>query len=208
MLEKAKKGGFTKSLQIGMHHVDLTHVQFMDDIILFCPANEEVLLNYVRILNYFGVMLGLKINYDKSTFIPFKCEEEWVENMRRKLCCMVASLWIKYLGIPLGANPKRLETWRPIIEKIEKKLNNWKASLISQPRRLTLIKSILIVFLCTIWGSFKCQELWLQKLSHYKLNSFGGAKGGKNGIRTVKWNTIKLPKEAGGLGVGSILMKM
>ena len=59
------------------------------------------------------------------------------------LGCCVADLPIKYLGIPLGANPRRKETWKPIIEKIEKKLSGWRASLLSQAGRLVLIKSVI-----------------------------------------------------------------
>ena len=32
-------------------------------------------------------------------------------------------------------------------------------------------------------------------------------KRGTRGLATVKWSTIQLPKEVGGLGVGDILMK-
>ena len=53
--------------------------------------------------------------------------------VKESLGCIIASLPLKYLGIPLGANPKHLETWKLILNKIpkKKKLSGWKASLIS-----------------------------------------------------------------------------
>ena len=77
----------------------------------------------MRILDCFGIMLGLSINYDKSAIIPINCEEQRVEQIKVYLGCLVTSLPIKYLDIPLGANPRHLETWKPIIEKIKKKLS-------------------------------------------------------------------------------------
>ena len=121
LLEKAKEGGFVKSLKVGKNMIELSHLQFTDDTILFCPAKEEVIINFKRILNYFGIMSGLKDNFKKSALIPFKRYEEWVEKIKSKLGCSVVLLPITYLGIPLGANPKRVETWRPIIEKNREK---------------------------------------------------------------------------------------
>ena len=36
---------------------------------VFCPTKEEVLKNYKRILDYFGLVFGLNIRFDKSTII-------------------------------------------------------------------------------------------------------------------------------------------
>ncbi|KHN12523.1 hypothetical protein glysoja_035330, partial [Glycine soja] len=55
-----------------------------------------------------------------------------------------------YLGIPIGANPRRSELWDPIIRKCKRKLAKWKQRHISFGGRVTLInavlKSILIYF--------------------------------------------------------------
>ena len=39
--------------------------------------------------------------------------------------------------------PKRLSTWRAIIEKIEKELSGCRANLLSKVRRLVLIKMVI-----------------------------------------------------------------
>ena len=43
-----------------------------------------------------------------------------------------SAVLFKYFGIPLGANPKRVETWQPIIDKIRKKLSGWKVNMLSK----------------------------------------------------------------------------
>lgn len=48
---------------------------------------------------------------------------------------------MKYLGLPLEANPNRVQTWNPIIEAVKKKLKPWKKKYISMGGKLALIKS-------------------------------------------------------------------
>ena len=91
--------------------MNISHLHFVDDTILFCPARYKTIVNYRCILDCFGVMSGLRINYDKSALVLIHCDIGWVEQMKVVLCYMVVSLPITYLGIPSGANPNRVETW-------------------------------------------------------------------------------------------------
>ena len=50
---------------------------------------------------------------------------------------------IKYLGLPLGGNPMSVEFWRPIIEKVVKRLDGWKKGFLSRGGRVTLIQLVL-----------------------------------------------------------------
>ena len=50
---------------------------------------------------------------------------------------------ISYLGMPLGAHFKDASIWNPIIERMEKRLSNWKRLFLPKGGRLTLLKSTL-----------------------------------------------------------------
>ncbi|GAU38890.1 hypothetical protein TSUD_67530 [Trifolium subterraneum] len=41
------------------------------------------------------------------------------------LSCSIDSLPFRFLGLPVGSNPRRLSTWRPIIETTRKRLSGW-----------------------------------------------------------------------------------
>ena len=41
--------------------MELSHLQFANDTILFYPAKSKVLLNYRRLLDCFGLMSDLKL---------------------------------------------------------------------------------------------------------------------------------------------------
>ena len=94
-------------------------------------------------MDIFSVMFGFHINYNKSVLIPFRCAKDWVEEMKLVLRCTLDNLLIRYLGIPLGANPKKISTWEPIIEKVQARIAMWKAKFLSIVGRLVLIKFIL-----------------------------------------------------------------
>ena len=51
LLGKAIECGYIEGLLVGSNKVELSHLQFADDTILFCLAKEDVLMNYKRILN-------------------------------------------------------------------------------------------------------------------------------------------------------------
>jgi hypothetical protein len=57
------------------------------------------------------------------------------------LGCGVASLPLKYLGLPLGASYKAKHIWNNVIEKIEHWLTSWKMLYLSKGGRITLKKS-------------------------------------------------------------------
>ena len=123
--------------------MNMSLLQFANDTILFCPNSLETLVNYRRILDYFGVILGLRINYEKSTLVLIHCDSNWVTHAKSILGCMEVTLPIRYLGIPLGPNPNLIETWQPVLEKIRKRLSSWKVNVLSKARQVVLIKSIL-----------------------------------------------------------------
>ena len=68
-------------------------------------------------------MTGLRINYEKSVLIPLNCGKQWIDDTLDTIKCGAAKLPTTYLGIPLGANPRKSSTWKPILDKVEKRLN-------------------------------------------------------------------------------------
>lgn len=104
LVDRVVGAGLIGALEIGRKGVRLSHLQFADDTILFCSASYDTFLNYKRILVCFSVMLGLRINYEKTILIPIHYEEGWVIKVKNVLRCKVSSLPISYLYIPLGTN--------------------------------------------------------------------------------------------------------
>lgn len=54
----------------------VTHLQFTDDTIILCEANEDQVKNVKTIMLCFEVVLGLKVNFFKSELIGVGASEE------------------------------------------------------------------------------------------------------------------------------------
>lgn len=132
-----------QGIKVGNDQINISHLQFADDTLVFCPARSGVISNIRRMMDCYYVLSGLRINYSKSACLPLGCTSSWVSHIEHKLGCQVVSLPISYLGIPLGSNPKSEATWAPIINKVQSNLAKWKSKVLSRAGRLTLIKSVL-----------------------------------------------------------------
>ncbi|RVW49702.1 putative fucosyltransferase-like protein [Vitis vinifera] len=105
LLRKAVAGGFVsacKARSRGGEGVNVSHLLFADDTLVFCGASKVQLLHLNWILMWFEAMSGLRINLDKSELIPVGCGNN-VEELAAAIGCKVGSLPTSYLGLPLGA---------------------------------------------------------------------------------------------------------
>ena len=110
LLMKARSIDLIEGILVGKDNVNITHLQYADDKVIFSPAKEENIQNIYHILNCFVVMSGLYINYNKTALIAVCCHQNWAMEMADSLQCKLAKLSISYLGIPLGANPRTIST--------------------------------------------------------------------------------------------------
>lgn len=101
------------------------------------------LLNLKLVLRWFELLSGLRVNYSKSSLVRINLPVKDVEDIAALLGCKMETPPFKYLGIPLGANPKSKKIWKPVINKDEKKLSTWKEKFLSLSARLTLIMASL-----------------------------------------------------------------
>lgn len=103
--------GLIKGALIGQNKLKLSHFQFADDTIIFCEADWVEIITIKRILRCFEVMSGLKINFHKSQVCGIGVQDDLVKEFAAGLNCHSQKLPMKYLGLPLGENPRRKSTW-------------------------------------------------------------------------------------------------
>ncbi|GJV72035.1 RNA-directed DNA polymerase, eukaryota, reverse transcriptase zinc-binding domain protein [Tanacetum coccineum] len=91
--------GWRQRLETGS--MKLTHVCFVDDLLIFCHGD----MNYVNVLKEFiedfGAYSGLIINYTKSAIIFGSTNNAEKENILDNISFTVERLPVKYLGEPL-----------------------------------------------------------------------------------------------------------
>ena len=108
ILQKAHELHFIEAISIGKAKVNLKHLQFAYDTIIFAPKNSICIVNYFRFLDVFALMSGLSLNYSKSSFISWNPEDHaWARNIAENVGCLHSRPPFTYLGFPLGEHMNR-----------------------------------------------------------------------------------------------------
>jgi len=131
LLRKAMEENLFKGYLVGNEGVNISLLQYADDTIFFGEATMDNVIALKAILRAFELVSGLKINFAKSRFGAFGISDQWKHDAAKYLNRSCLTLPFVYLGIPIGANPRRRQMWNTIIHKCERKLAKWKQRHIS-----------------------------------------------------------------------------
>jgi len=194
----------------GMDSAGITnihHLQFADDTLLFLPNDLPCLLNTKRMLRWFSLCSGLNVNFHKSSLVGVSVDGIYAEGVSGVLKCRCDTLLIKYLGLPLGANPKRTSTWKPILSQIRGRLNSWKGRLLSMAGRSILIKSVISTIPLYYMSIFCIPKTVAHKITAMQSQVLWGGSVDNKKIHRLAWDTVAKEKDRGSLGVGNISIK-
>ena len=100
----------------------ISHLQFADDTILVGDATVENLWGIKAVLRSFELVSGMKVNFHKSKLIGVNVQHDFMDKASDFLHCRIGSLPFQFLGIPVGASPRKTETWKPMIEALKSRL--------------------------------------------------------------------------------------
>jgi hypothetical protein len=177
----------------------VNHLLFADDTLIFCGAQAEHVRNLRCIFLCFEAASELRINLGKSEIVPIR-EVENVDTLAHILGFQVASMPMTYLGLLLGESFKAISIWNGVIEKVERRLANWKKLYLSKGGRLTLIKSTLSN-IPKYYLSFPIPVNVAKKLERLQRDFLWSSMGDEIKFHLVNWHTICTPIKEGGLGV-------
>jgi len=154
-VRKASKIGILEGVGVGLKNVEVKLLQFADDTLFFCQPRLQCVLTVKAILRSFEIVSRLKVNFHKSHVGAIALSE--VDLVVFSNClnsgCMVFPF--KYLSMSIGGNPRRVEFWKPIIEKIKVRLPTWKGKTLSMAGRICVIKFVLTALSLFYFSFFK-----------------------------------------------------
>jgi hypothetical protein len=167
-------------------------------------GNWDNLWTIKTILRSFEMVSGLKVNFFKSKLYGINIEENFLRASSSFLHCAVESIPFRFLGIPVGANPRRRATWIPIIESMRNRLNTWKGRNLSIGGRVTLINSVLSSLPLYFFSFYKAPSCVIKELVTIQRNFLWGGGSVEKKMCWVSWDRICQPKTRGGLGIKNL----
>lgn len=184
--------------------VQLTHLVFADDLMLFCKGDEYSIRLLFQGVNLFSRISGLKPNHGKSQCF-FGNVDDGIRTFATTLTGFnVGSLPINYLGLPLVSRTLRKRDCQPLVLKICKRLEVWSNKYISQAGRLQLITAIL-QNISGFWSAHVFLPLPVIKKVQSMLAQFIWAGNlSSRCVHKVSWQDCAFPKDEGGLGVKNL----
>ena len=123
LMREAQKKNLYDGFKVGRNNLEINILQYADDTVFFGTTSMENVRAIKVMLRSFELVSGLKINFAKSNFGAIGMFEQWLNSVTSYLNSRALSIHFPYLGIPIGANPRRNEIWGdPIVKKWERKL--------------------------------------------------------------------------------------
>ncbi|KAJ9536970.1 hypothetical protein OSB04_029703 [Centaurea solstitialis] len=168
---------------------------------LICTAQVSILVNGSP-TKQFKVEKG--INWNKSTINGIGVTMAETERLAGIIGCKAGTIPFRYLGLPIGADMRKKDSWKPLIEKFEQKLSMWKMKLLSIGGRLCLCKAVLGAVGVFLFSMYRAPKGILKILEKLRRNFFWGSSDRRPKIAWVAWDLVLNSKDKGGLGIGSL----
>ncbi|GJU03526.1 RNA-directed DNA polymerase, eukaryota, reverse transcriptase zinc-binding domain protein [Tanacetum coccineum] len=193
---------FQRVVDAGLFHgiklgglVNLSHMFYADDAMFVGEWSESNISMLVNVLDCFHRVSGLKINTSKSKIMVVHVDDGKVSRAANKLGCLVLKPSFLYLGSYVGGDMYRLQAWNDIVDRVRRRLSNWKLKMLSIGGRLTLVKSVLGSMPIFHMSMFKVPSGILRILESIRCHFFNGHDMSSKKGSWVQWNKVLAPKD-------------
>ncbi|GJV63212.1 hypothetical protein Tco_1474040 [Tanacetum coccineum] len=127
----------------GCRSTKLTHVCFIDDLLMFYHGDMNSVNVLKEAIEDFGAYSDLIPNYTKSTIIFGSMNNAEKKNILDNGPFKVERLPVKYLGVPLTSKRIGVNNYKILLDRIRNIILNWKNKCLSYAGRLRLVASVL-----------------------------------------------------------------
>jgi hypothetical protein len=207
LIHKEIKSGNLKGIAVSSSF-SLSHLLFIDDILIFCQGNMNYIEHLKTLLTTFCKATGMLINKEKSSLFIWGMSDLEQQHISHILDIHLPKpeAGFKYLGFFLKANGYVKKDWLWLVAKVEKKVNSRCNRWLSRADRLILLKSVLEA-IPVYWITLS----WVPKgiLNKIRQLSFqflwSGSKENKS-LVSASWKKLAIPKDLGGWGLKNIFL--
>src|SRR4051812_33768749 len=97
-----------------------------------------------------------------------------------------------FLSIPVGFDPRKEATWRPLVLKLKNRLGSWKHRFLNLGGRITLLKSILTSLAIFTMSFYKMPSKVVKEVNRIQSIFLWGRVDERRKIHWVGWRNVIL----------------
>lgn len=194
--------GRWKPVKMGRQGPPLSHLFFADDLLIMGTTDDRQIELVQDVLERFCVASGLRVSMSKTRIHFSKnLPQHTIRSICAKLNIQKTEDLGRYLGVPLLHRRVTKDTYRFILEKVQKKLSGWAAKSLSLAGRMTLAQAVLAAIPYYTMQSTRIPAATLREVQKHIKNFIWGHSNDHKGVHLVKWETLSQPKAHGGCGI-------
>jgi hypothetical protein len=146
----------------------------------------------------------MKINFNKSEFIPLNLDDDQTHEVALVLCCPVGALPFKYLGILIHFENLKRDDMQPVIDKLIRMIAGWRCKLLAYSSRLDLIRSCLASIPVYLLSFVKFPKWAIKLIESQMAHCLWNNNVECHRYHLANWQCVNMKKEFGGLGIPNI----
>lgn len=97
----------------------LTHLSFVDDLLIFCDGTVESVKCILEVLQDFQSRSGLAISLEKTSIFTAGLKPHETERVKEVTRLTSGTLPVRYLGVPLCTKKLSIAHCAPLLQKIK-----------------------------------------------------------------------------------------
>ncbi|KAH9735416.1 putative ribonuclease H protein [Citrus sinensis] len=201
-INRAVTVGDWRPIRLARRGTPLTHLFFTDDLLLLAEADIEQAGVINMVLNNFCQSSKAKVNKTKSqVFFSKNISARDMKRIGAELGFSVTRDLGTYLGMSLLHTRVLQHTYQNIIDKVERRLSGWHASLLSLAGRITLTQTVLQAIPVYAMQTTSLPTGINMKIDKACRKFIWSGNSNQQWMSMVSWDTLCKPKAYRGLGL-------